>query len=563
MRVLDRDILKSNALVIDSNPTSRSILVAQLRDFGVGNVSQCGRIIDARRQLETKRFDVVLCEQGFAGTDYSGQQLLDDLRRHQLLPLTTVFIMITSEATYAKVAEAAESALDGYLLKPHTASALGERLHQARRRKKVLLEIFEAVDDGLFEVAADLCLKRFHGKTEFWLFAARIGAELLLHLGRHQAAGELFDAVLKTQALPWARLGIARAQIDANEMVKASRTLESLIVEQPTYVDAYDVLGRVQVEQGNLDEAMAVYRRAAGLTPGSVGRLQKLGMLAFYTGEREEAAKALDRAVSVGISSKMFDFQTLVLLAFTRFRSRDSKGLQRCADNLAHGLSRAPESRRLERFAQVVQVLNLMLQRQVGSAVQAIRELAQDSREPSFDIEAACNMICLMAELTDGELKLDGVEEWIDTIALRHSTSKSLTELLARTAGAHPPFSERIRACHHRITRVAEEAMAHTLAGDPASAVRGLLEHGKATLNVKLLDTARAVLHRHHSRISNAPDVIEQIDELKQRFVVGIGRIPLGDGNQRKAGGIALRTAASQIDASGEMAPAPAEHAPV
>ena len=28
--------------------------------------------------------------------------------------------MITAEATYAKVAEAAESALDAYLLKPHT-----------------------------------------------------------------------------------------------------------------------------------------------------------------------------------------------------------------------------------------------------------------------------------------------------------------------------------------------------------------------------------------------------------------------------------------------------------
>jgi hypothetical protein len=33
---------------------------------------------------------------------------------------------------------------------------LGERLRQARRRNKVLLEIFEAVDEGLFEVAARL-----------------------------------------------------------------------------------------------------------------------------------------------------------------------------------------------------------------------------------------------------------------------------------------------------------------------------------------------------------------------------------------------------------------------
>jgi len=122
-------------------------------------------IDDARTQLEARSFDVVLCEQDFAGTDYSGQQLLDDLRRHQLLPLSTVFIMITGEASYDKVAEAAESALDGYLLKPHTATSLAERLRHARQRKRTLRDIFEAVEQNQFEVAARLCLQRFHDRS--------------------------------------------------------------------------------------------------------------------------------------------------------------------------------------------------------------------------------------------------------------------------------------------------------------------------------------------------------------------------------------------------------------
>ncbi len=133
---LDEDDLSAaRALVVDSNPTSRAILVNQLRDFGVGSVSQCTRVVDARRQLEFKTFDIVLCEHHFGRDSATGQELLDDLRRNQLLPFSTVFIMITAEASYAKVAEAAESALDGYLLKPHTASNLGERLYQARQRK--------------------------------------------------------------------------------------------------------------------------------------------------------------------------------------------------------------------------------------------------------------------------------------------------------------------------------------------------------------------------------------------------------------------------------------------
>ena len=107
MALPEDDLSTSQALVIDGNPTSRSILVAQLRDFGVRTVAQTGRLGDARRQLEHRTFDVVLCEHHFQNDSLSGQDLLDDLRRNQLLPFCTVFIMITGEATYAKVAEAA------------------------------------------------------------------------------------------------------------------------------------------------------------------------------------------------------------------------------------------------------------------------------------------------------------------------------------------------------------------------------------------------------------------------------------------------------------------------
>ncbi|PJC11810.1 MAG: response regulator, partial [Comamonadaceae bacterium CG_4_9_14_0_8_um_filter_60_18] len=150
------DFSTSLALVVDGNPTSRAILVSQLRDLGVGDVVQATRLTDARRQLENRKFDVVLCEQNFSGDSMTGQDLLDDLRRDQLLPFSTIFIMVTGEATYGTVAEAAESALDGYLLKPHKAAHLVDRLRQARIRKATLQEIFTAIENEDFEFAANL-----------------------------------------------------------------------------------------------------------------------------------------------------------------------------------------------------------------------------------------------------------------------------------------------------------------------------------------------------------------------------------------------------------------------
>jgi CheY-like chemotaxis protein len=547
--LLDRDIANCRALVVDSNPTSRSILASQLRDFGVGTVSQCSRIEDARRQLEARPFDVVLCEHQFAGADYSAQNLLDDLRRNQLLPLSTVFIIVTGEASYAMVAEAAESALDSYLLKPHTATALGERLTQARKRKKALNDIFMAIEGGEFEAAARLCVARFHARDAYWLYAARIGSELLLRQGDHEAGKALYEAVLKTGALPWAKLGIARAQIEAHQPSQALRTLESLLCDHPTHVDAYDVMGRVQMEQGNLGEALDTYRKASALTPGSITRLQKHGMLAFYMGDREESAKMLERAASIGISSKMFDFQTLVVLAFSRFHQRDTKGLQRCLDNLTHALEKTPKSRRLQRFVAVVNVFNLMLRKQVAAVVAEVRQMFTDLREPSLDVEAACNLMTLLAQLTAAELRLEGAEDWIDALAMRFASSKALTELLAASACAHPPFSQRVLDAQVRIGEMAEQAVSNSLRGEHRVAVKSLITRGEQTLNPKLLDMARMTLQRHHTKINDAQALSEMIEEMRSRYANGAALPTLGQAKGRPAGGLSLReSAAAEAD---------------
>lgn len=545
MQPLDRDIAECKALVVDGNPTSRSILTAQLRDFGVGTVVQCGRIKDARKQLESRTFDVVLCEHRFDAEDpaYTAQHLLDDLRRANLLPFSTVFIVVTGEASYTMVADAAESALDSYLLKPHTAASLGERLTQARKRKRVLADIFTAIEQGDFDQATRLCLQRFASRSPYWLYAARIGSELLLRQGLHDDAKKLCEAVLGTGALPWARLGIARAQIDANQPSQALRTLESLIADHPTHVDAYDVMGRVHVEQGNLGEALATYQKASALTPSSIARLQKHGMLAFFMGDRDEAAKALDRAATLGISSKMFDFQSLVLLAFSRFHQRDSKGLQRCLDNLNHALERAPQSRRLQRFASIVSALSLMSQKQVASVVAEVKDLFGNLGEPGLDIEAGCNLLALLSQLTAGELNLEGSEAWVERIGQRFASSKGLTELLAGAAIDHPPFADRVRQAHVHIGEMAEQAMTHTVQGNQRAAVMALLTHAERTLNVKLIEMARMTLQRHAARIDDADALAAQIETVRKRYAPGPGAAMLGQSGGRQAGGLALREA--------------------
>jgi len=541
MNMLEDDLSTSMALVIDGNPTSRSILVSQLRDFGMGTVVQCARIADARRQLEYRKFDVVLCELHFAGETSTGQDLLDDLRRNQLLPFATVFIMVTGEATYAKVAEAAESALDGYLLKPHKATQLGERLRQARVRKASLLEIFTAIEAQDFDTAANLCLHRFTTRGKFWLYAARVGAELFLRVGKHDQAQKLYQAVVDAKTLPWAKLGVARALIDEGQTARAISTLENLISEDPSYTDAYDVMGRAQFEQGKFDAALATYKMASALTPSSITRLQNLGMMCYYAGDRKQAEQMLDRTTRLGLDSKMFDCQTLVLLAFVRLETADHKGLQRCRDDFARLIERHPDSTRHQRLAGIVEALHLIDQRLYGQVIEVVRELCSHVREPEFDYESATNLASLLAQLADKAVQLDEIEVVIDALGLRFAGTRALAELLAGAAGTHPPYSDRIRAAHTQILKLAETAMTLSLGGDPKAAVKNLIDYGQKTLNGKLIETAYLVLQRYADKMTDTQELTERVHELRERYSTHISRAALGE-QKRQAGGLTLRT---------------------
>jgi CheY-like chemotaxis protein/Tfp pilus assembly protein PilF len=532
----------AKALVIDGNPLSRSIIVGQLRDAGVGTIVQCPRLADARTKLEMWPFDVVICEQYFEREDTTGQELLDDLRRNQLLPFYTVFVMVTSESSYSKVAEAAESALDAYLLKPHTAAGLVERIVQARDRKAALKHIFVAIDAEQFDEAAHMCKAHFEERKPYYLYAARIGAELMLRAGHLSEAEKFYEAVIAAKTLPWARLGVARAQVEGGFQQRAITTLESLIETEPGYTDAYDIMGRAQFELGDFQAALSTFKRSTLLTPSSVNRLLKHGMMAWYAGEREEGIELLDRATRLGLDSKLFDPQALVLLAFARLDNNDHKGLQRCREQMEHYADRHADSPRPPRLLEVIEALIAIQDYQTARALDEMRRMAKTIQQPTFDFECACNLLALMTRLAIRSIQLYEVDAAVDTMALRFCTSRALTELLACAATGRQDFINRVRNGHAEILKQTEEAMSLSLGGDPQAAVVKLLQDGERTLNAKIIESAHLVLHRYESRITDHVELLAKAQVMRERYRTTAIHAGLGEQAHtgRAAGGLSL-----------------------
>lgn len=541
MQQLDREVVNAHALVIDGNPMSRSVMVQNLREFGFGLVKHAARLQDAREALEHKRYDVVLCDNHFDNSTESGQDLLEELRREQMLPYSTVFIMVTGDATYQKVAEAAEAALDSYLIKPFSANTLFERLKEARQRKRVLKDIFDAMEQHDHLRAAQLCLERFEARSQYWLYAARIGAELLLTLKRNDEAKRLFDAVVEAKAVPWARLGVARVQLADGDVVMARRTLESLLGDNPQYADSYDVMGKVQMEQGQIEQALATYRTAASITPGCILRLQHAGTLSFYAGEASTAVQMLERTWSIGNKSRLFDVLSMMLLAFLRFDARDSKALGHACDVLNRFTGSYPQSVRLKRMAQFGFILSCLLDGQVAHGVLLAREALAEVHQPDFDMEVATNTISLWSRLDQFGVEPPEYATVIKQISRRFSVSKAATEVLIAAARRDEAAAGWIRESHTEVLHLAEAAMNQAMKGQPRAAVESLLSHGEETGNAKLIEMAGAVARRHQERIDNVEGLLANAATLAHRYCTPSSHIAGVRRSNRSAGGLVLR----------------------
>lgn len=512
------EMARRQALVVDANPASRTMLTAMMRELGFGTVVQTSRAQDARRLIEHQRFDMIVCEYAFDNQPMTGQDLMDDLRLAQLLPLSTVVVMISGEAGYAKVAEAAEAALDAYLIKPHTGQALNERVRQSFKRKAMLAQIIDCVDRGAYEEAAQLCQERCDNHGPNWLNAARIGAELWLRIGRPQAAQAMFEAIMGTGAMPWARLGYARSQYQAGGVQMARRTLESLLNDEPRYADAYDVMGKVLLDQGEHAQALNSLRRASALTPGCVARTLKFGLLAFYHGDPKEAADALQRAATLGQNSKVFDLQGLVLLGTLQFDRGDVRGLTQSLHAMASAFEAQPQSARLRRFETTLATLKHLQERQVAEAVALTEQAMREIKEPNYEFEAACNLLSVLARLHTREVRLDTVADTLTTLADRFAVSRTTCELLCRAAQGRPDFEPQIRSRYALVCEQAETAVSFSVAGQPERAVRMLLDNAECSLNGKLMDLAIHTLDQHHARIGSVEDLTRRTTVLQERY---------------------------------------------
>ncbi len=539
--MIDRDIHTARALLVEGNAMLRSVAAEQLRSLGIGHVAQASRVRDARLLIERDAFDIIVCNREFEGSAESGQDLLDELRREHQLPHSTVFLMVTSQASYAQVVEAAEAALDGILIRPYNAAALSGRLTEARNRKRELADILKALDANQTEVALSRALKRYQGNLRYATYCGRLSAELFLRLNRPDDARKLFEKLAEPDAAVWARLGVARAMMAAGDNTAARKVIQAVLDQDRSCADAHDLLGRILVEQCDFAGALEHYREASSITPGCLLRTQHAGALAFYQGLGDEALKTLERAIGLGVQSKLFDALTLLLLGVIRLDRGDKPGVLSMQEQIRRYRERFPDSKRLQRIAAAAGVLAELASDQHEAALAHMLELSAQTQDDDFDLEAANTVLMLWARVPPNYRPAGEHEAAVERIAMRFSVSKAIAEVLIASGRREEPALGIVRRCQARVATLAEEAMDRALKGHAEAAVQSLLDAGEQALNAKWLEMAVLIARRNSAQLTDAEGLAGRASRTLARSCQALNHIAGIQRSGRSPGGLQLR----------------------
>jgi CheY-like chemotaxis protein/predicted negative regulator of RcsB-dependent stress response len=286
-------------LVVDDFGDMRSMIKNMLLSCGVSDISLANNGADAVATMETRRFDVVLCDYNL-GQGKDGQQVLEEARHRGLIGLGAVFLMVTAENARDMVMGAVEYEPDSYLTKPFNKDLLKSRLEKLIARKQDLLPVEVALARHDYVGAIRLLDEKIAAKPPNANELRKLKGEICIEAGETALAREVYEAALALRDLPWARLGVGKTLFLEARYEEAQAMFQALVEAHERYTAGYDWLAKTNRCLNQMEAAQQILQQAAEISPKAVLRQQALGEIALHNNDQSVAEAAFANAVKHG-----------------------------------------------------------------------------------------------------------------------------------------------------------------------------------------------------------------------------------------------------------------------
>lgn len=293
---------KLRFLITDDFENFRKSLRQMLRSFGAEHIDMAANGNETIAKCVNDHFDVLICDFNL-GPGKTGQQVLEALRHQKLLKHTALFIMVTAETSREIVMGAREYHPDTYIIKPITQAVLQKRMDALMEMRQALYPINHALDEEDVDQAIRLSEQMLQTKTRYRNQVMQLLGDLYLQQGATPQARELYGAALERRELAWARMGLGKAAMAEEALDEAIDHFQTLIDNNPDYIEAYDQMADALKRKGQGQKAQKVVEKAIEISPLAILRQKQLASIASENQDMETAAEAWRSTVKLSDNS--------------------------------------------------------------------------------------------------------------------------------------------------------------------------------------------------------------------------------------------------------------------
>lgn len=513
-------------LVVDDIPGMRSALKMTLSNFGVTRTDVASTAQEAISRIGNASYDLILADYNL-GESRDGQQLLEELRHRGLITLQTVYVMVTAESVYEKVAATAELAPDDYLLKPFNGEVLRNRLEVILHKKMAFADAHGRHAAGDLEGALAACDVLIQEKPRYLIDALRFKGELLNAMGRFDEAEVLYRQVMEMRAIPWARLGLARSLHAQGKEDEAEEVLLDALEVTPEMVAAYDLLAEVKLSRKDSEGAQEALAKGVEISGKTVRRQQMLGELAYENGDLDTAQSAYKAALDKGRHSIFVTHADYGNLCRVQVEQGNLNGALETLKRGKDTLQQTPEGQLVSAVVQSV------VHTKAGQTEAAKRALDEASKLRGDGVRGDGRLMLDLADSYIAHGRQDDGDAVIGEVAKNAHDSDSLLnkakQIYAR-AGRESDGDMLLKQATVEVRRLNNEGVFRAQKGDLEGASQCLLTAAReAPYNPRVLMNAAWVLLRYID--ANGMDEEKQMEAKRlllevERLAPGHNRLP-------------------------------------
>ena len=296
------DIKTMTVLIVDDMMTMCQSITKMMRVIGYGKkFHHANDGLEALRVLKREPIDLMMLDYNMPGM--KGGEVLSQIRESRELRDLPV-IMITAEAFRDYVAEAAESTVDAYILKPLTIRLLEEKIgyvvENANNPPPMVAHLKKALE---FEDAGDLdaAIQEVRLANEADPKSSRPIRDLGYYYYKKNDLKNAEKYLLKASEMNYLDVFafhyLGEVYLERNDIEKAQHYFEKAMQISPRHLSRGIHFGKTLVQRNMITKAMEVFDNALQLSGSTVELTEEIADFCHENGALEYAAKLLESII--------------------------------------------------------------------------------------------------------------------------------------------------------------------------------------------------------------------------------------------------------------------------